>query len=104
MKVLKKFNFKKIVLGCLTACASACLAVGVGLLMPNAYFSTAKASGAISPTVFQTNGASVRVFKWNGESYEETDKKGIRFHVEMGAGYQVDGAAILDTEQKNENT
>lgn len=60
----------------------------------------------LSSTVFQTDGASVRVFKATDTGYEATDRKGIRFHVEMGAGYLIPNTQtpLLDTTaEKNAN-
>ena len=100
MKLFKKSTIKKTLLTFLAVFASTiCAVLGVNMLKPN----TAKAD-SISKTVFQTDGASVRVLKWNGEAYEETDRKGIRFHVEMGAGYEIaTGTPLLDTTQTNAN-
>ncbi|MBE7100238.1 MAG: hypothetical protein E7364_01355 [Clostridiales bacterium] len=62
----------------------------------------------LASNVYQTNGASVRVF--NNKKQEdgtrklvETDKKGIRFHVETGAGYQIaENTPLLDVTTLNE--
>ena len=62
----------------------------------------------LASNVYQTNGASVRVF--NNKKQEdgtrklvETDKKGIRFHVETGAGYQIaENTPLLDVNTLNE--
>lgn len=102
MKILKKLNFKKTLLTCLAVFATTlCAAFGVSALKP----AEAKADGTLSSTVYQTDGASVRVFKWNGKSYEETDRTGIRFHVEMGANYLIPNTTtpLLDTTQTNKN-
>ena len=67
-------------------------------------FSTMPASvttqaATLTSTQFQTDGASVRVFKREMDgSLTETTSQGIRFHVEMGNGYAVNGNALLDTE------
>ena len=99
MKFFKKSTMKKALLTCFAIFATTlCAAVGVSVLNP------LKADAdSISPTVFKTDGASVRALKWNGESYEETDRQGIRFHVEMGAGYQISGVSLLDTAVANAN-
>ena len=103
MKILKKLTFKKALLTCLAVFTTMlCAAFGVSALKPT----QAKAEdGTLSSTVYQTDGASVRVFKWNGSSYEGTDRQGIRFHVETGANYLIPGTStpLLDTTQKNQN-
>ena len=103
MKILKKLTFKKALLTCFAVFTTMlCAAFGVGALKPT----QAKAEdGTLSSTVYQTDGASVRVFKWNGSSYEGTDRQGIRFHVETGANYLIPGTStpLLDTTQKNQN-
>ncbi|MBQ7912997.1 MAG: hypothetical protein IJ308_04525 [Clostridia bacterium] len=98
MKFFKKFTMKKALLTCLAVFATTfCAALGVSLFNPVA----AKAD-THSNTVYQTDGASVRVFQWNGSTYEKTDRKGIRFHVEMGAGYTVKNGPVLFTSETHE--
>ena len=99
MKFFKKSTMKKALLTCFAIFATTlCAALGVNMLKP----ATAKAD-AISSTVFQTDGTSVRVFKWNGTGYEETDKQGIRFHVETGANYEIaTGTPLLNTAETND--
>ena len=84
-----------------TTCFAVCL-LGAGALLATPTLLQAKADGAIDPNVYQTDGASVRVFQReideNGNvAFEETSRQGIRFHVEMGAGYTYGGQPILDT-------
>ena len=97
MKLFKKSTIKKALLTCLAVFTTTlCAALGVSVFKPT----TAKAA-TIASTVFQTNGASVRVFDpqlENGEiTYKETSRQGIRFHVEMGAGYVYGGQPVLNT-------
>ncbi|MBE5742964.1 MAG: hypothetical protein E7360_06605, partial [Clostridiales bacterium] len=71
----------------------------------NSTETVAKAEGTLASTVYQTDGASVRVFDAlkdsNGNTYyEETSRQGIRFHIEMGAGYVYGGKPILNTSEK----
>ena len=101
MKFFKKNTLKKALLTCLTVFAATfCSALGLGMLNPaNA---VAKAE-TLSAGTFKTDGASVRVFEYDGEEYKPTSRKGIRFHVEMGAGYTVgNGTVLFDTETKHE--
>ena len=53
---------------------------------------------------YQTNGASMRVFKQTPSgNFEETDEKGIRFHVEMGSGYKYGTTTLFVEEETNKN-
>lgn len=93
MKTMAK-KVKVLLCSCLV-----CLATLLGCV----FFTPVTANAAtLSDTQFQTNGSSVRVLSWNGESYEETGRKGIRFHVETGAGYKANGTTLLDTATINE--
>ena len=98
---MKKHNKIRIFLStCLVALAT----VFCGVLMSAAPVkANAEESGTLASTEFQTNGASVRVFRKNVDgTLKETDKTGIRFHVEMGAGYTVNGTPLLDEATLNE--
>lgn len=76
---------------CAALLGLATLAGGIMLMPVQANAAT------LSSTQFQTNGSSVRVFKKNeNNAFEETDKQGIRFHVEMGADYAYNGTVLLD--------
>ncbi len=78
--------------------------VGVAAFVGGLLLNPVETSAAtISSTVFQTDGASVRVFEKLENGYESTEKQGIRFHVEMGADYAVNGKTLLDTKTKNAN-
>ena len=97
MKLFKKSTIKKALLTCLAVFTTTlCAALGVSVFKPT----TAKAA-TIASTDFKTDGASVRVFDpqlENGEiTYKETSRQGIRFHVEMGAGYVYGGQPVLNT-------
>ena len=95
---MKKHNKIRIFLStCLVALAT----VFCGVLVSTA---PVKANAAtLGADVYQTDGASVRVFKkLPDETLEPTDKTGIRFHVEMGAGYSVNGTPLLDEATLNE--
>ncbi|MBQ7372986.1 MAG: hypothetical protein IJW64_00245 [Clostridia bacterium] len=68
---------------------------------PNFY--SAKADGAIASNVYQTDGSSVRVFEKDSEgNFIETQRTGIRFHVEMGVGYVYGGKEVINTNATNE--
>ncbi len=100
---MKAFNVKKmknvVLSGAMTLLAAISLSLGISLAKPV----TANADTLLS-TEFKTDGASVRVLTKNEEgNYEEAAKQGIRFHVEMGDGYKVAGAALFDKTQFNEN-
>ena len=95
---MKMTKFKK-TSGVLLSCLGFVAAAFFGLLFSISPVSVkTNAEGAIASNVYQTDGASVRVFdkRTNGE-LKETDKQGIRFHVEMGAGYVYGGQPILNT-------
>ncbi len=60
-------------------------------------------AATLSATEFKTNGSSVRVFeKDHTGAYLETNRKGLRFHVEMGSGYAYNGTTLLDTSAQND--
>lgn len=67
------------------------------------FFSTTPVSvttnaATLTSTQFQTDGASVRVFKREMDgTLSQTTSQGIRFHVEIGNGYTVNGKTLLDT-------
>ncbi len=51
---------------------------------------------------YQTNGASMRVFKQTTSGgFEATEQQGIRFHVEMGSGYKYGTTTLFDETTKN---
>lgn len=97
---MKMLNLKKmkqaLLCGVLGLTALLCAAFAVS-------FTEVKASAAtLTASQYQTNGASVRIFKKNVDgSLEETTRSGIRFHVEMGAGYQYNGTTLINTEEIN---
>ncbi|MBO5736879.1 MAG: hypothetical protein J6S04_03620, partial [Clostridia bacterium] len=102
MKAFKNKKMKTILLsGAMALVAVASLALGVSFMKPvNANAAT------LLPTDYRTDGASVRVMTINEEGeYEEAAKKGIRFHVEMGANYKVPNTdtLLLDTNATNSN-
>ena len=100
---MKVFNMKKmkaiLLSGAMALLAATSLTLGFSLMNPvNANAAT------LSSTAYQTDGASVRVLTKNDEGeYEEATKQGIRFHVEMGAGYTVNDTVLLDTATTNDN-
>ena len=98
---MKKHNKIRIFLStCLVALAT----VFCGVLVSTAPVKAEAAETKLSATEFKTDGASVRVFKkLSDETLETTDKTGIRFHVEMGAGYSVNGTPLLDTTDTKTN-
>ena len=103
---MKGFNMKKIKTCLLTGVMSlvAALAVSLGISVSTPVETKAE---TLAPTVYQTDGASVRVFRAEKDTegnvtYYETDKQGIRFHVEMGAGYEINGTPLFDVTQTNE--
>ena len=98
MKMFSNKKVKTILLSCLTFFATAfCAAVATA--------APVKANAdTLASTVYQTDGASVRVFKWNGSAYEATDRQGIRFHVETGANYEIaTDTLLLNTAETNDN-
>ena len=101
---MRKFSFKlkTFLISTLSALAVVFCAIS---FMPTIY--SAKADGKIDASVFQTDGASVRVFETlrddNGNLiFNETTRTGIRFHVEMGDGYLYGGQKVIDTTVTNE--
>ena len=96
-------SLRTILLSCCVAIATLC---GALLFAPALDAATANAEGTIANTVYQTDGASVRVFEKqyvDGTSVlKETSRQGIRFHVEMGAGYAYGGKEILNTAETYE--
>ena len=108
---MKRLTLKKMKIF-FTACF-AFLAIGATALFasPTSKHAVAEdttVNTTLASNVYQTNGASVRVF--NNKKQEdgtrklvETDKKGIRFHVETGAGYQIaENTPLLDVNTLNE--
>lgn len=91
----------------LVATCFAVLLFGASALLAAPTLMQAKAEGTLASNEYRTDGASVRVFQRkiveNGEeTFEETARQGIRFHVEMGAGYVYGGQTILNTAEKHE--
>ena len=100
MKIFNKKNFKRTLLSFTLGVASvACGIAGIALNK-----SVEANADTLSATQYQTDGASIRVFKKaaSGELVE-TDKSGIRFHVEMGDGYTVDGSELVTDEINEKN-
>ena len=100
MKIFNKKNFKRTLLSFTLGAASvACGIAGIALNK-----SVEANADTLSATQYQTDGASIRVFKKaaSGELVE-TDKSGIRFHVEMGDGYTVDGSELVTDEINEKN-
>ena len=107
---MKRLTLKKLKIF-FTACF-AFLAIGASALLASPVsqraFAAEEESATLASTQYQTDGASVRVF--NNKKQEdgtrklvETDKKGIRFHVETGAGYQIaENTPLLDVNTLNE--
>ena len=97
-----------------TACfAFFLLGAGVVFAVPSLLQASAEETEenkTLLSTQYQADGSSVRVFasqkkKDNPEERElvETAKKGIRFHVETGEGYEVaSGTPLVDVNAKNE--
>lgn len=105
---MKAFHWKKVKVfllsGIMVLAAAFCVTLAISIANPV----TANAEKTtLGETDYQTDGASIRIFKRtlgdDGKgTYEETDKQGIRFHVEMGKGYKVNGQTLV-TEEKNED-
>ena len=102
---------KKSVLKTLKICLTTCFAflmLGAGALLASPASVEARADGTIASNVYQTDGASVRVFQRKTDedgniTLKETSKQGIRFHVETGANFEVaSGTPLLDVNTKNE--
>ena len=89
----------------LSTCLVALATVFCGVLASTASVkANAEESETLASTEFQTDGASVRVFKKMPDgTLETTEKTGIRFHVEMGAGYTVSGTPLLDVNDTTTN-
>ena len=100
---MKKHNKIRIFLAsCLAALATVFCGVLVSATPVKA---NAEESKTLAATEFKTDGASVRVLKKINGVYESAgERTGIRFHVEMGAGYTVGGTALLDTTDTTTNT
>ena len=98
MKIFNKKNFKRTLLSFTLGAASvACGIAGIALNK-----SVEANADTLSATQYQTDGASIRVFKKIASGdLVETDKSGIRFHVEMGKGYAYEGTTLV-TEEKSE--
>ncbi|MBR2321805.1 MAG: hypothetical protein IKA57_06675 [Clostridia bacterium] len=98
MKIFNKKNFKRTLLSFTLGAASvACGIAGIALNK-----SVDASAATLSATQYQTDGASIRVFKKAASGdLVETDKSGIRFHVEMGKGYAYEGTTLV-TEEKSE--
>lgn len=86
---------------CFAIVASVCIAIACCFILN---FTTVKAAGnKIGDHVYQTDGSSVRVFEKDVEgALVETQRTGIRFHVEMGEGYSYGGQTVVDTSATNE--
>lgn len=104
---MKAFHWKKVkvfLLSGIMALATAfCVTLAISIANP-----VMANAATLGETDYQADGASIRVFKrtlaedGKTSQYEETDKQGIRFHVEMGKGYKVNGTTLV-TEEKNED-
>ena len=108
---MKRLTLKKMKIF-FTACF-AFLAIGASALLASPASKRTAAedvvkNNTLASGVYQTNGASVRVFNNKKQEdgtrkLEETDKKGIRFHVETGADYQIaENTPLLDVAIKSE--
>ena len=104
---MKRNTMKTLKILC-TLCFTFLLA-GVCSLWAKLPMPKAAASTVLLSTEYKTEGASVRVFrsKRNDDgtrSLVTTDRQGIRFHVQTGAGYEVAaGTPLVDVEaEKNE--
>lgn len=86
---------------CFAIVASVCIAIACCFTLN---FTTVKAAGSTLPSYeFKTDGSSVRVFEKDVEgNFVETERTGIRFHVEMGNGYSYGGQTVVDTSATNE--
>ncbi len=102
MKTTRLYNLKTLFISILSVLAIAfCSIAFIGNANP-----VAKAE-VLTSTDFKAIGSSVRVFKTttdeNGNvTHEETDRQGIRFHVQMGVGYSYGGKTVV-TEEVNED-
>ncbi|MBQ7948816.1 MAG: hypothetical protein IJ284_03545, partial [Clostridia bacterium] len=100
---MKAFKLNKVRTFLLTCIVSLAAVFGATLSYALAKPVNANAE-TLSSTEYQTDGASIRVFQKNSDgSFTTTQRKGIRFHVEMGKNYAYNGKAILDLENTNEN-
>lgn len=99
---------KNSVLKTLRILVTTCFAVlllGASALLAAPTLMQAKAEGTLASNDYRTDGASVRVFQREideigNTTFKETTRQGIRFHVEMGAGYVYGGQTILNTAEK----
>ena len=98
MKTTRLYNLKTLFISILSVLAIAfCSIAFIGNANP-----VAKAE-VLASTDFKAIGSSVRVFKTttdeNGNvTHEETDRQGIRFHVQMGVGYSYGGKTVITNE------
>ena len=98
MKVVRFNKVKKLLFAGFAFVATALFAV----LFTTAPVTTSAAT--IDGTNFRTDGASIRVFKKEVDgSLSDTDRKGIRFHIELNEGYEVGGIPLLDTSDTTSN-
>ena len=100
MKVSMFNKTKKLLLAGATFVATALFAV----LFATLPVSVKTDAATLASTEYQTDGASVRVFKKTSDgALEDTDKQGIRFHIEMGKDYAYEGTTLLDINDKTTN-
>ena len=104
---MKRSTLKKLRILC-TACFAFVLFGISALFAGSVLFKATAESRTLSSTAYQASGASIRIFKRvtdeNDEiSLEGLSKKGIRFHVETGAGYEVAaGVPLVNVNETNE--
>ncbi|MBR1974311.1 MAG: hypothetical protein IKA20_00500 [Clostridia bacterium] len=79
------FGFLKILLPSCLALAS----LAVGALIATAPTKINAAADVITDGSYKTDGASIRIFDYDGETYAPTSRKGIRFHVQMDKDFVI---------------
>lgn len=106
---MKAFNWKKfkvfLLSGVMVLATAFCAILGIAL--SGSFTANAEDDNKLSETEYQTDGASIRIFDKvqdeNGNvEMKETERDGIRFHIETGVGYKVEGNTLINTQKRNE--
>lgn len=95
-----KLSIKKIKL--LLISCFALVAVAFGAMAFSMSHANVKAAGTkLTSGEYLTDGSSIRLFR-TAEDVEVSDKKGLRFHVEMGENFSYGGTPIINVNATNE--
>ena len=95
-----KLSIKKIKL--LLISCFALVAVAFGAMAFSMSHANVKAAGTkLTSGEYLTDGSSIRLFR-TAEDVEVSDKKGLRFHVEMGENFSYGGTPVINVNATNE--